>query len=105
MARHRVWRAGNKDKAASHAASRRAARLHATPRWADKKAIVAIYVLSNSMTKTTGVLHHVHHDIPLRGYGYMDGKRRRLVCGLHIQSNLRVVTRAENLRIGANFVS
>lgn len=57
--------------------------------WANKAAIEAIYAEARRLTKETGTPHHVDHIIPLQG---------PFVSGLHVETNLRVVTRTENLR-------
>lgn len=72
--------------------SRRAAEKRATPLWADMQAIGEFYALAARLTQETGELHHVDHVIPLRG---------KNVSGLHVQTNLRVVRAAENLKKGA----
>jgi hypothetical protein len=72
-----------------HAAKRRAARLQRTPPWADLKAIRAVYALARALTVSTGVEHHVDHEYPLQG---------KLVSGLHVPANLRVITWRENVR-------
>ena len=59
-----------------------------TPGWADCGVIAAIYELAKERTLHTGIEHHVDHDIPLRG---------RLVSGLHVETNLRIITRDANL--------
>lgn len=64
-----------------------AAQLQAMPAWADPKAIVAIYEDCLAKSAETGVPHEVDHIIPLQG---------KLVCGLHVQDNLRVITASEN---------
>ena len=61
------------------AARRRATRL-AIPKWADRKAIVQFY---ENCPKGM----EVDHIVPLR---------HELVCGLHCESNLQYLTKAEN---------
>lgn len=60
----------------------------ATPRWANRAAIAAIYSQARKLTKRTGIPHQVDHIVPLQG---------RSVCGLHVESNLRVISKAENM--------
>jgi hypothetical protein len=72
-----------------HSAKRRAAKLCRTPPWADMEAIRAVYVEARALTVATGIEHHVDHEIPLQG---------RLVSGLHVPANLRILTGVENSR-------
>lgn len=55
-----------------------------TPKWANINIISDIYERSRILTKETGVVHHVDHIIPLRG---------RNVSGLHVETNLQILTR------------
>ena len=73
------------------AAKRRAAKLQRTPAWADFRAIAEIYEESARLTEETGILHHVDHDIPLQG---------EFVSGLHCETNLVILTAADNLSKG-----
>ena len=66
----------------AHNAKRRAAKLQATPAWADQKAIQHIYD-----TRPEG--YHVDHIVPLQG---------RNVCGLHVENNLQHLPALENQR-------
>jgi hypothetical protein len=70
----------------------RAQTKRATPPWADMKVIAAFYKEAKRLTKETGELHVVDHIVP---------KCSRLVCGLHVPWNLRVVHWHENATKGA----
>lgn len=69
----REWRATNPHKTRSYVAKRRAAKLQATPDWADIKAIEQIYADCPDG-------HDVDHIVPLQG---------KTVCGLHVPWNLQ----------------
>lgn len=55
----------------------------------DKAKVQAFYELAKEMTEKTGVRHHVDHIVPLKS---------RIVCGLHNEFNLQVITAEENIR-------
>ncbi|AJG19057.1 Phage protein [Cupriavidus basilensis] len=59
----------------------------ATPRWANREAVTAVYLERERMIVETGILHQVDHIVPLV---------HPLVCGLHCEYNLRVTTAFEN---------
>ena len=65
---------------------RRKGVVQATPPWADKAAILAIYDLARSVDM------HVDHIIPLKG---------KTVCGLHVETNLRPLPALLNRMKGA----
>jgi len=67
---------------------------HATPAWADKESIKEIYQLAAKLTESTGIMHEVDHIVPLTN---------KLVCGLHVPHNLRVVTFEENRKKSNTF--
>lgn len=58
-------------------------------RWADLDAIRAIYAEAARLTAETGIRHEVDHYYPLQG---------EIVCGLHCEANLQILTKAENIR-------
>lgn len=62
--------------------------IDATPGWAQFEEIRAKYEERDRIIRETGIPHHVDHIIPLQG---------KLVCGLHVAANLRVITAKENL--------
>lgn len=69
------------------AAKRRAAKLNATPEWANKEAIKKIYQDCNDIQWLSEEFLEVDHIVPLQG---------KDVCGLHIATNLQILTRTEN---------
>lgn len=81
----------NPAKDAARAASRRARKVMATPRWAKTNTIDELYLEANELTKTTGVRHSVDHIVPLNS---------SIVCGLHCEDNLRIITLSENCSKG-----
>lgn len=86
-----MWAKKNPGKANALKAKRNAAKMQRTPAWlteAHFKAIRDIYMQASQLSKTTGVLHHVDHIVPLQG---------KIVSGLHVPWNLRVVTATVNL--------
>ncbi|CAB5194942.1 HNHc domain containing protein [uncultured Caudovirales phage] len=85
------YRENNPEKILADCAKRRASRIQRTPCWlTDKclKKIETIYAKAKKLEEKTGIKHHVDHIIPLQG---------KLVSGLHVPSNLRVVTAKENI--------
>lgn len=83
----RKWKSSNKGKANANTAKRRACAKRAIPIWADLEEIEAYYKVAQSLSQETGIQYEVDHIVPLRS---------RYVCGLHCQSNLQVLTAAEN---------
>ncbi len=66
-----------------------AAKLRATPPWADKKAIDGVYRGAANLSRRFGERFEVDHVVPLRS---------KLVCGLHCEANLQVLASLENAR-------
>lgn len=106
LAKDRVWRKANWDRVrlykhksgalqAYHVMRRHAAKLRATPAWADVDAIKAVYAAARRLTEETGIEHHVDHIYPLRG---------RTVCGLHVHTNMQILTATENKRKSNRFL-
>lgn len=90
----RAWLKANPDKSVAYANWRRAKILRATPPWANRIGIDKIYRQAKEIEKKDGVKRHVDHEIPLH---------HELVCGLHVEENLRIVTATENVRKGNRF--
>lgn len=86
-ARVREFLARDSSRRAESRAAWRAMKKRQMPAWADRVSIATFYRLARQLTEKTGIAHHVDHVIPLCG---------REVSGLHVQTNLRVVTAHEN---------
>jgi len=75
--------------------ARRSLKERAVPPWANLKAIEAFYSVARDLTERTGIKHEVDHRIPLKS---------DVVCGLHVETNLRVITRNDNRKKSNRFV-
>lgn len=87
----KACRQRNPDKEAAKVQRRNAAKLNATPFWANQDAINKHYMNARYLTEVTGQIHHVDHIVPLRG---------KFVCGLHVEYNLRAIPHFLNTRKG-----
>lgn len=85
----RAWQIANRPVVNAHAGKRRAMRRQATPAWASQDAITAIYEEAARLTLATGIPHEVDHIYPLIS---------SVVCGLHVEANLQILTKTENRR-------
>jgi hypothetical protein len=77
---YRAWRRANLKRDAARVSARKAAKLRAVPKWADKGKIAAIY-----RDRPEGF--DVDHIVPLVS---------PIVCGLHWEGNLQYLPSAEN---------
>lgn len=59
--------------------------------WYDAKKVSDFYKEAKRLTEITGIPHEVDHIVPLRG---------KTVSGLHVQNNLQILTRSENIKKG-----
>ena len=104
--KYATWRAANREKSRASAAAwkkahpevqnalnskRRAAKINATPSWANLFFIEEAYDLARLRSQATGFKWHVDHIVPLRS---------KKVCGLHVEANLRVIPATHNIAKG-----
>ena len=95
LVKSKEWYAANRHRKLATTTAREERCRLATPVWADREAIVALYAQAKQMTQETGIQHDVDHIVPLRG---------KTVSGLHVPENLRVIPSAENKRKAAKFM-
>jgi hypothetical protein len=88
LQRHKEYHQNNRDKARAKSARKRAAKRNATPPWADKAVIEAIYAEALWFQDFTCEPYHVDHIVPLKS---------DFVCGLHVPANLQTLPGAENI--------
>jgi len=84
QATSKAWKKTNRKKVRAHTARRRAAKLQATPAWADLKKIEKIY-----LNCPPG--YQVDHYFPLQS---------PIMCGLHVENNLQYLPAKENISKG-----
>ena len=97
LKRNKSWKVANPGRVQAMDAKRRAATIQRTPLWLtedDSWVFAQAYELAALRTKMFGFVWHVDHIVPLQG---------RLVSGLHVPYNLRVIPAVENLRKSNSF--
>jgi 5-methylcytosine-specific restriction endonuclease McrA len=88
LARQQRWRSLNKEKRAAQRVRTRKKLLKQMPRWRNQFFIDEIYSLARLRTKLTRLEWHVDHIVPLRS---------KIVSGLHVEYNLRVIPKQVNI--------
>ena len=87
------YRKSNLDKVSAKEKCRQTQRRRATPFWADKVKIAAFYKLAKVMSGND-VQYHVDYIVPLVS---------KFVCGLHVETNLAVVSAEYNAAKGSKY--
>lgn len=83
--KHKEWSANNRDRRNAIEATRRCAKLNATPSWLNSEDLMRIdcfYLAAKCITKFAGIKIEVDHIIPLKG---------KNVRGLHVPWNLQLL--------------
>jgi hypothetical protein len=88
-ASYTAWARSNRAHLAARTRGREADKLKAMPAWANQRAMEAMYEAARRLTLATGIQYDVDHIFPLKG---------KTVCGLHVESNLQIMTHADNIR-------
>lgn len=83
----RAWVVNNRGAMRAIRFKRIMAERQALPVWANLEAMKAIYQEAARLTQQTGIKHEVDHIIPIQS---------PLVCGLHCEANLQILTKAQN---------
>ena len=83
-----AWVKANPAKWNARVSQRRAAKIQATPGWANQGYIEDVYRKAAIFTKRDKLPWHVDHIVPLKS---------ALVCGLHCEDNLQVIRGPENV--------
>lgn len=91
LAAKKAWKIHNRGAVNASTAGRFAAKMHATPPWANKFFIEEAYHLAALRSDMMGFKWEVDHILPLR---------HKLFCGLHVEYNLQVIPRVDNMRKG-----
>lgn len=92
------WQKANPAKVNANTAKRRAAKINATPKWLTKEdynQMQSFYTEAQQLTLSTGIQHQVDHIYPLQG---------KTVSGLHVPSNLQVLTATDNISKSNKFL-
>ena len=84
----KAWATKNPEKINALSARRRSTKLMAMPAWANQFFIEEIYDLAQRRTALMGYEWHVDHTVPLQS---------SIVCGLHVEHNLRVIPAVQNM--------
>ena len=85
------WKSENRNIVYASNQKRRSAKKQAIPKWSDFEKINQIYADSILISEMTSIKHHVDHIVPLNS---------KIVCGLHCECNLEIITAKSNLEKG-----
>ncbi len=86
------WKSENQEKHKVNVTNQRvrhkAGKLKATPAWGNRDEIKEFYKTAQGLSMILGEWYEVDHIVPLRS---------KIVCGLHVETNLQVLLKSENV--------
>lgn len=88
------WRSKNLSRLTFLQSRRRSQKIKATPKWANHSIIQDMYSKADQLTNATSIQYVVDHIVPLNN---------PLVCGLHCETNLQIITLIENSSKGNRY--
>lgn len=91
---HCSYRKDNTGQFVAYGVARRTGEKLATPAWANLQDVNKIYAEAKRLEKLDGVKRHVDHIVPIK---------HKLVCGLHVEHNLQILTASENVKKSNRF--
>lgn len=94
----RRWAKENPDKVLEQSARKRACKLQRMPKWLtvdQREEIKRIYSEAKKLSCEQNIVYHVDHIVPLRG---------KMVSGLHVPWNLRILRATENMEKSNKFM-
>ena len=89
-----AWKRKHRDRVAADTRLRQARQRAACPSWVNAIDLREYYAEARRRTLITGARHEVDHIVPIV---------HKVVCGLHVPWNLRVISRSENAAKGNAF--
>ena len=93
--KNKLYIKNNPHKIAERYIKRKISEQQASVAWMNKELVAKIYRLRDRLNKLSGyVKYHVDHTIPLKG---------KLVSGLHVENNLRIILAKDNLSKGNRY--
>lgn len=85
----------NKEQYRFNNRKRQQIKRHSIPPWANLQKIKELYIMARTLELLDNIPRHVDHIIPLQ---------HPLVCGLHVETNLQILSESENKQKSNKFI-